>query len=606
MTVKQHKKIDFDSVDSPEHKVWKEHRELLLNVPAEVAGFRGCIGIGLLITGTTGDSWIEKLNRIFLPDDTLRWVSLVDVPSDFIRLSGNRMREVHWASCTRTCNTFGMPHLISGEMGVTAWDFRTFPFDEAPAELPGGGKTTVYREADVLSPSQEPQLFRCLNGIEWAMTSTAFHYRAPWRTRRAHFYRAASRDYDPAETLLLFGERECSRVDRPAVWMPRAYLGFPESIADSLYEKVIYRATGTEVTPNYPYSLRQSFVDDMPGGSPYQARYDGQVVDVKRATYHGLPVLCFLLESKDGTQRDTVRFSQRARVHRPKWAEFKEGEVIAAETWNLPDHWSDRPLEKRWATYVADLLGDRLCAFIRIWFERQAFRLRPGFLHMPSELVARAALSDADPSQLFFDVNRAMPYYQEACDSFVFPTLTIRAWDHLLGVLPGDVAYDLMPRDERLCLKSGPAHRSHRGGKKHRARRKTQQDTPSQPALVPATPGASKRPFLLGVSVHESFESAARVPIGIVSKPKTKRRKLYKGTIAVVSEAERSIVVATPKQGEHTFVIWDDTKIVGVKGGPTKRWRDPRMCAGMPVTVKEGTIPGRAAEVKFGLKPKGL
>lgn len=420
---------------------WKQHRDLLLHVSIEASGYRGCIGLGLIVDAASNESWLERPRRLFLPDKSVHWASMIDLPSGTFRI-GPREREVHWAASFPTRMRYGMPHLCEAGPDRLCWDFRTLPQHRQTFVAKDG---YIGVNPDSLSPVDHPQHFRVFNALEWAMSSTAFHYRSSWREQREHLYRALGIEYDPQATILVFGEEFDRMVERPEQWMPKAFLAFNEKSVNRLFERSTKKAMAG---PRFiPEEMKAAFVNDMFGGAAYQAQYAGEVTACVRENYHGRSVLKISLRSDDG-QIDVIRFSRNAKVHRAKYARFKMGEVIAEETWSLRDDWCAQPVRWRWAQ-VEDKLHDPE-THLRIWFERQFVRLQPGLVHLPSEICALAAAGNAVDSAMYWDVRPSFSYYRDDCDAFIFPTLQIAHWDQFSGVLPGDLYYDFTPTDARF------------------------------------------------------------------------------------------------------------------------------------------------------------
>lgn len=445
-------RINYEALTSPEHIDWKHHRQLTTVIPTDDAGYRGCIGLALLINSTNSDSWSIVpagkgiLPKTFVPDKTVAWASIVDVPIGYFRVDSVK-RETHWSTVRPTTMKFGMPCLTNQNI-AHAYDFRVIPHDTR-SKTPGSKADPLNI---TLNPSANMQLFRVFNKLEWAMTTTAFCFRRDWCGKRKAMCDALGVRSDPEQKVLAFGGGLYDGVADPKQWMPKAYVAFPEKLREIVYDRAT-RATGSPtMLPVHGAGLREAFVDAMGQKLAYRATFDGQVASVERSLYMGIPVLSFILRGDRG-ERDVVRFFRETCVVRKAVrTKFKAGDVIAEESFDvdLPTDWYFRTPQARWDRWTWLLVPRRLDAVMRLWFERQAVWLKPGLVHYPAQISSLAALSSAVDADLFWEVGDSLEFFDDASDSLVFPTLRIDTWHDMTGVLPGDVSYDLTPKDVRF------------------------------------------------------------------------------------------------------------------------------------------------------------
>lgn len=418
---------DFKGLNSPEQREWKQHREVLHGIPSHAAGWRGYVGLALVVDSSNADSWVQAASKLFIPDSQCRWASIVDVPVG--RWSGVNNREVHWASVRRSHIAFGMPSLGREERG---WDFRTIPRDGDSSK-------------DILSPAHHAQLFRTFNRIEWAMTSSAFVYRAAWQESRTAF-NASRGCTQPGKPILLFGGGETSEFEEPVHWMPRPYLAFEVELAEMLYDLVTRPQGQGGADPAYPDSLITAFVMSL--NTPHEARYDGTCVSVKHETYCDAPCIAVELAAEAGGT-ETLRFNKKAKISLVEGQGFKAGDIVGEEGYQLPKKWDYLSVEERWVALEKYIRIDQRDARIRSWFERQFYYLQEGVVHVPAALSAPAAIGNVDDSKLVWNVSPSGPYYNQSADAFIFPPVRIAKLEALDGILPGGVAYNFSPNDPR-------------------------------------------------------------------------------------------------------------------------------------------------------------
>lgn len=455
--------MDFDSFNSPDHETWKAHRQLLTHLRDSEAGYRGCFGLAMLINSHNIDSWLQvkegpgtnDSSLVFVPDSTIAWASLVDIPVGNFRFQDTFSREVHWATVRKTTTQFGVPSLTRGSEDKMAWDFRSFPFGKARQLSEDGKSYKVFTPgADALNTAHYPQLFKVFNALEWAMTTTAFSYRSSWAEARPALFQSLGFEYEQDKKVMVFGNRVYDTAARPNMWMPRAYLAFPEQMKDKLYDRATRPggAMTPDVEPHYTEGMKEAFMNAMGVNFEFRAHFDGRVASMERMYYQGVPVVSVLLKGDQG-ERHVVRFFRDTAVLRKRVRDtFKAGEIIGEEKLDapVPEDWYTIPYFKRWDRHAARILHPRrLDPVMRLWFERQAYSLQPGYVHFPAQIASVAALGAAVDDRLFWEVSQSLEYYRDDADAIVFPTVQMRAWYDLSGSLPGDVLYDLNPADPR-------------------------------------------------------------------------------------------------------------------------------------------------------------
>ncbi len=280
------------------------------------------------------------------------------------------------------------------------------------------------------------------------MTSAAFAFRASWQHRRSDFYAALGLNRQ-ANRILIFGaSKQYDMVPPPSIWMPTPYLGFPAGLRDRFWDWVTRGETGRR--PHYRRLMRHCFCDDLAAGMPVPAPHSGRFEGSEVASNHGLPVAALRFTGVAPDQSMAVLVSRHANLHVRPGQLVKEGDVIANDRLMIGNGWEYLDYS-RWRRELPRLLPwNRLEGFLRLWFRRQFIDLTPGFVHLPVRLALTAACRYAVRALLYWDVTAALPYFDEACEAFVFPTLRIRRWDDFSGKLPGEVLYDLTPTDPRF------------------------------------------------------------------------------------------------------------------------------------------------------------
>ncbi len=228
-------RINFDAFRTPEHADWRAHREAYRSVPRRQAGFRGGIGLGLLIDHTALDGCPSWGGTTLVPDDAVRWLTVVDIPDAHMRTDHPSRSHVHWATVRRTAAQFGMPQLAFGNEDA-CFDLLAFPFSDTTVRG-DFGDVVVRPPVNTLDSARDVQLFRAFNAIQWGLTSAAAAYCPDWRPARpAVAKHLGLRRYPEGTAVVMCGGDVYNGVEDPDAWMPLAYLGFAEASRDHLYD----------------------------------------------------------------------------------------------------------------------------------------------------------------------------------------------------------------------------------------------------------------------------------------------------------------------------------------------------------------------------------
>jgi hypothetical protein len=308
-------------------------------------------------------------------------------------------------------------------------------------------------------PIARDHLFRVLGALNLAMTRTAFNSRDPGRFQRRLLVATAEKAGESAPGLS-FGACDHDHVARTVTWMPRAYLAFKHAHRDRIFGWSTDDGLG-RASPHYANGLRQAFCDDIGRSLPVHAPVSGTFVCAVKSAIDDLPTMDLVFEH-GYCDRWVVRVARQARVHVLPSQAVCEGQLVASDgPREVPEGWDGMSLQRQWARELPRLAPPRRLAFwVRLWFERQFVAIRPGLVHIPSNLAALAARKHAVAEALYWDVSPAMACYDEAVDAFVFPPLQRHAGSDLVGVLPGEIAFDLTPTDPRyLPQRRGPRGR---------------------------------------------------------------------------------------------------------------------------------------------------
>lgn len=460
----------FEQLDGPDHQLWRTHRSLMANIRREDVGYRGCLGLGMRVEDPHG---IEEYNEshIFVRDALILWYVMQDVPRG--KWSSAMHREVHLASVRRTGFRYGMPFI--GQL-VKQFDFRRCPYDSIVRD--GVEKAS---DDETLKPSVDEHAFKAFNAIEWAMTSTAFHFRGPWVARRKKFLEALGLP-KTRQNQLLFGQEIFEECEPSRAFMPVPYIAFRTADADKIFSRATSESL-LEGRRNYTLAFKQAFLDDLAQGMPVPSPISGRIVEIREKQRFDYIRGCKTIVIVDPETK------KRAEQPVLPWftAKVLKGTVVAkGETlgWDaphqIPEKFDKLSIFRKWMFELPKLFLGVNCfeSTLNMWFQRQHVRLVPGYIHLPATIAGQAALTLGVDEQLAWNIAPAMKYYNEPLDSFVFPTLRQGSWNEHRMAVTSEVELDVRLRDEHRFLDwpedfvSSPTSRRPKTGKTEKRDRK--------------------------------------------------------------------------------------------------------------------------------------
>lgn len=486
----------IEGLDTPDHEKWQKHRSLTHLAGYGTSAFRGYLGIALVVDSTTEESWQRLGSHVFLPNRTVRWAFLADVPKPETA-AGKRDGQI--ASLRTADCSYGMPMLRRGSEGYEMWDFRVPPHDRL--KFSEGNKTwTAIAGVHVLPPDRV-QEFRTFNAVNMAMTTAAFAFNRRWQPAQGKMRKVL--ELAPGAPALAFGEAMQDAMASPEAWMPRAYLCFPEALADTLFERSIELRHGGPVwlPDGLVWEFWKALVadpDDLP--LAYRANEAGKILTVTREDYRGLNCTTLQIETENG--RTMVRFHRTAEIHKKARSTFEPGEVLAHEQLHTPPEWNlERPLRAIREKLLPQFFKRSFLLNVRVWFERQFVCGYQGHVHVDSRLAERAALGHAVAEGLLWDVTPGEAYWNNSAEAFIFPPLRIPRWDALAGSLPGEIRFDVRPPEpffvgmrsnRKPDRKKAKAAKAAKAAKPKERQPEKPQDKPQdkRPKLVPAAKAA--------------------------------------------------------------------------------------------------------------------
>jgi hypothetical protein len=571
--------------DLPEQANWREHESALGGVPRYHVQYRGCFGIALVVASEDEGTWRDYGGRVVLPDASLSWATLVDIPEKHYGRNG---APVTLASVRPTRCRFGMPTIGRPD--------HSWRFDLPPQTTEGMAKP----RGDVLSPTTQPQLTRVFNAVNWSMSSTAFQYRAAWKGG-VDTYRKQLGLGDGAPSLIYGDGKFYRRADRPRAWMPTPLLAFDMDDTDYSVGALFDQCTtlARHVGRHYTADFRDHFVQNL--AEPFLAPFPGTLVGVHREGSGSTEHVVVSLRPSGSPETVRLRFGHRVRILVERARPFGKGTPLCEEVFGISP--KIRTDYERF-DHIARLLGDKFENFVRNWFARQIVTIEPDHVHVPASLAATAAVWGADEARLAWDVTRSVEYFNTSAGAFVFPPVQIDRWDGLSGTLPGAVAYSVMPDDLRIQP----------SGTNRRERRKTMHTAESTTLYAPRVSGepidclaapeavevpaaavppeitepVPDVPAVTPLIQPEPTEVAETVNVDgvavpVVDLPVADGMVTVEGTIAEVSDTSVYLKVGGRRR---KYARLPDMSFYGPKGGKVVRgFKDPKFATGNKVAA---------------------
>jgi hypothetical protein len=398
-------------------KTWYRHRAAVTTVPERHRVCRGAAALAMVLAEPAGD-WPQVGDRLLVPDADVQWASLIDVPSGFLEFDGE-LPPAHWAAVRPTMLRHGMP-VIASARGEVGWDLRR----QAPDGL-------------------SAQILGTMMAMECGLTQWATVYRPGWMKSK--------RVYDEKLFECPLAPKAPQQANKipvyPRQWMPRPWLGFAEQdvASGSLYGQATEQHLVGATVMTVPEGMRAGFIDDFARGFPVTSPIAGQLVAVQS----GARITSFHIRGKAPGEDCRLSTRSAAKVLRQTGTFVTAGMLLAQEEITVPRDWAEQTRDRQWQFVLSRLAGN-IATTLHDWFYRQGVRLSPGLVHFPSQYTSRVPYSGARRGEVYWAIDKDLPYYQDAVHAMIFPPLPVERWDDLRGFLPGDVAYDLMPQTARF------------------------------------------------------------------------------------------------------------------------------------------------------------
>lgn len=383
---------DADAVAAA--RLHADHAAVLDSVHPLVVGWRGCVGVALILDGEAAAPAGEGTTGMaFVPNDRLTWVTGVDVPVPWI---SGQARPSHLMQVRRAALRYGAPIL---------------------------DQTTVTSEFDYWDgPTRRlrPDLVLAFNGINAAMTSTAFAYRKDWRPYRAGRWAEFART--PAGRVILGGRDYEAAIVKDYGWIPHPWVDVDPRRAGTAFERL--KKLG------YTTTFREIAADLFVAGMLVVAPVEGYFTGTSPLVADGVKYTQFNFRDAGGG-RHAVVATAKARVTSQKGLPVFRGTQVGADGPPVPPGFTDWSRDRQWGELTRAYTPGALELVLGNTFSAM-FRRVGGRWLLPYEAIGADVSYSFSEGGLWWEVSGiAVNDFSLAGDGriHIMPTVRMEAWD---------------------------------------------------------------------------------------------------------------------------------------------------------------------------------
>ncbi len=394
-----------------------DHRALMERMDPNVAGWRGCAGVALILGGDV-TSAPDQANgeQAFIKNGDLTWMTGLDVPVPWMK---GLSRTAHLIQARTAVLRFGSPQLEPS--GV----LREFDYWDGPT--PELGLPDEWALA--------------ADGLNNAMTSTAFAFRAAWGQHRGLYRQWAETQGD---AVILGGRKYDPVVVKDFGWVPKPWIGVDPQKAAVMYA----RLKEADFNPIFKAVAADLFAAGMPVTSPVRGYFSG----TSPLTANGMRYTQFNFREENGA-RHAVVATGVAQVSSAKGMRVYRGTQVGSDAPPLLRGFYALSRERQWAELVKAYRPEVLDLVLGNVFS-SLFRQAGKAWLLPFAVVGQDVSYSLGTNELWWDVS---PIHSDERDFSVpanpnihiMPTMRMGQWDSFKDHL-GHTVVDLTPTDQRF------------------------------------------------------------------------------------------------------------------------------------------------------------
>lgn len=392
-----------------------DHAALISRMDPNVAGWRGCAGVALVLGGDVANPAGEGMStQAFLPTADLTWVTAVDVPVPWIT---GLSRPAHLMQVRKAALRHGAPVLDQPTVEAE------FDYWDGPA------------------PDLDPALVLAADGLNNAMTSTAFAFRSVWQPYAGLFAEYAALPGVPRgePPVHLGGRLYPAGVVKDFSWVPRPWVEVDPKRAAIAF----LRLKELGFTPTF----RAVAADLFGAGMPVTAPVAGYFTGTSPLVADGVRYTQFNFREPNGA-RHAVVATVGAKVTSAKGLPVFRGTQVGSDAPPVPRAYYGWGRDRQWGELLRAYAPAALDLVLGNAFSAM-FRLCGTAWLLPYEAVGADVSYSFGEGGLWWDVS---PVCTDRYDGSVaadgrvhiMPTVRMRQWDDFRGHL-GATAVDLSP-----------------------------------------------------------------------------------------------------------------------------------------------------------------
>lgn len=396
-------------------RTYKRHAALMSKLDPNIAGWRGCTGIALLLDGEVQAPEGGRTGLGFVRNDQLTWLTAIDIPVPWMT---GLAHAAHMMQFRRAALRYGSPMLDQSSL------IREFDYWDGP-------KSELELPVDWIAAA---------DGVNNAMTSTAFVFRSVWK-KHADVYE----EYTgvKGEPQVIIGDHNHNPVVvKDYRWVPRPWVGVDPRNAATLYKRL---REGT-----YTDAFRRVVVDLFAAGMPISSPVDGYFTGVSPLDQNGMRYTQFNFRERNGAKHAVVA-TAAATVSSARGMPVARGTEVGKDGPPVGRAFYHMPLLKQWNEVVRAYAPEVLDLVLGNAFSALFKQIGKSWL-LPYAVLGQDISYSFGTGELWWDVSTLCDRNFDLSGQgriFICPTMRMVSWDAFRDHL-GMVALDLTPTDPRF------------------------------------------------------------------------------------------------------------------------------------------------------------
>lgn len=398
-------------------RTYDDHAALLSRMDSNVAGWRGCAGVALIVKGDVVPPEGQAGDQGFIRNDDLTWVTAVDIPVPWMT---GLSRTAHMVQVRRPVLRYGAPLLCPS--GV----LKEFDYWDGPTR----------------HPDLDPQVRLAADGLNNAMTSTAFAFRSAWGPHNALYRAWAGVDGKPA--VILGSKKYDPVVVKDFGWVPKPWVSVDPRKAATMF--------GRLKEGDFNDTFKAVVIDLFAAGMPVTSPVHGIFTGTSPLVVSGVRYTQFNFREANGA-RQAVVATGGATVSSQKGMRVFRGTQVGSDVPPVPRGFYSWPRARQWGAVVQAYRPEVFDLVLGNVFSAM-FRQAGSVWLLPFAVLGQDVSYALGTGELWWDVSPIFGNDRDfTCaedpNVHIMPTMRMGQWDSFKDHL-GHTAVDLTPVDSRF------------------------------------------------------------------------------------------------------------------------------------------------------------